>query len=127
MISKELKEELKTLSKEVFGSSSRYQKILDRGMLQPLTEEVTEYVPGETDEDEGFTRQVQVPVKRNGMDVSVTKRPTPEELKQIMLDMKAKREAFLEQLKKMQEEAKTKKALEEHQKQVAKELEGSAV
>lgn len=127
MISKELKEELKALSKELFGSSSKYQKLLDHGTSELVTEEVTEYVPGETDEDEGFTRQVKVPVKRNGMNIHTIKRVTPEELKLLLLEMKAQKDAFMEQMKKIQEEARVKKETEEQQKKIAQELSGSAI
>lgn len=127
MISRELKEELKLLSKEVLGSSSKYEKILSKGHFEPLTEEVTEYVPGDTDEDEGVVRQVKIPVNKNGMPVSVYKKITPEELKVMLLDIKGRRDAFTAQVKQLQEEAKAKKEKEEHLQKVSRELTRSSI
>jgi hypothetical protein len=127
MITGELRKELQALSKEVLGSSSRWQKMLERGTQELLTEDVTEYVPGKTDEDEGTTRVVKLPVKRkDGALQYVIKHYTPESLKAMLLDLKEKRDNMIIQINKMNAEQKAKQALEAQMKKVQETIGGSA-
>ena len=119
------REELKALSQEVFGAANRWQKLVEHGYQEPLTETATEYVPGEKEDDEGTIRQVQVPVKHEGkIPMQVTKRYTVDSIREYMLERKKTLDLIKEQMKKNQEEAKAKEAL---LKKVSEELQGSAV
>lgn len=111
-IPRELRKELDQLSKEVFGVSSRWQKILKEGVQQLLTKTVTETVPG-GDGGPDSTKTVQVPILTDhGAKQIVTKRFTLEEVHAMLLDYKKQVDAFRaaqkaqreEQLKKQQEE-----------------------
>lgn len=121
------RDELNALSKEVFGASSKWKKLIERGYVEMITEETTELVPGKTDEEEPTTRKVQVPVKRHdGALQFTTKHHTVESIKEYMLERKVKLEAVRAQIKKMQEEAAAKKAADELKKKVHADLHGSA-
>lgn len=121
------REELKALSKEVYGASSRAKKLVDQGYLELLTEETTEYVPGKTEEEEGTTRTVKIPLKRkDGAKQSVLKRHTVDSIKAEMVDRKAKLDQIRAIIKKNQEEAQAKKKQEELTKHVHERLAGSA-
>lgn len=127
MLSSALRKELSALSKEVFGSSSRYVKMME-GMPELVQEEVTEYVPGKTDEDDGTTRKVNVPVTYKGTSTKTyaIKRYTAEEIHVHMLSLKAKRDAMIEEWRKMQAAEAAKKALEEQVRKVQETIGGSA-
>lgn len=88
------REELKALSLEVFGSSSRYQKLMNNGYSELVTEEIDEIVPG-VDGAEDTVKKVKIPVKReDGALQYVTKYHTAESVKEYMLDLKKKQEEF---------------------------------
>jgi hypothetical protein len=127
-LTREERDELNALSKEVFGSKSKWQKLINQGYAKLLTEEVTEFVPGEKEEDEGTTRKVQVPTRRqDGARQSTTVRYTVESIKEYMLQRKEMIDNFKAQIKKQQEDAKAKKELEEQALKVHEELHGSAL
>lgn len=78
---REFKDQLNKLSKEVFGTSSRWKKIVDNGVAEPHERD----------------REVMVPTK-NGLEKkiftdkkSIVKRYTPEEIYKLMLDILEKR------------------------------------
>ena len=121
----EEKEFLKNLSKEVFGASSRWQKLINRGYVDLITEETTEYVPNDKDPDaEGTTRQVNVPVLKNGMKQSTIKYHTVDSIRQYMID----RKATIDKIRAlMQEQRKAQLAKEEAQKKVEGLGSGSAI
>lgn len=122
------REELNALSKEVFGASSRWQKLVNNGYGKLLTEEVTELVPGKTDEEESTERKTQVPLRRaDGAMQSVQEYHTVESVKAFMLERKAQIDAFRAQLKKMQEEQQAKKDKEALLQKVHDELHGSSI
>jgi hypothetical protein len=132
-IDQALKSELNSLSKEVFGSSSRWEKLVKKGYAEVETQEVTELVPGATDE-ESTTRQVQVPVMHNGMKKMVKKFHTVESVKALMLEKKQRIEEIKASIQKQIEEVRAKKEEEEKtkleeqkMKQIAEDLAGSAV
>lgn len=123
------KEELKALSKEVFGASSRWVKMIEKGEAELITEETTEYVPNPEDESkEGTTRKVNVPVKRDdGAFQFTTKRHTVDSVKQYMLDRKKKIEEIRAEIKKQQDEARAKREKENQARLIQQESGGSAV
>lgn len=126
------RDELDALSKEVFGATSRWQTLVKKGFSQLLTEEVQEYVPGETKEDgtvgEGFTRMVQVPIKRkDGALQSVMKYHDVSSVRVYMLERKAYLDKIKADIKRMQDEEKAKKDAEALAKRVHQEAQGSAV
>jgi hypothetical protein len=109
------RELLNNVSKEVFGSSSRWQKLVNNGVARVVTEEVTELVPNETDpEGEPTERKVQVPVKTgNGALQSTIKRYTVSEVLALMIELKQRRDAHLAKVKEAQEKAALEKKLQE--------------
>lgn len=126
------RDEMKALSKEVYGASSRCKKLIDDGYAQLLTETVTEYVPGKTKEDgteeEGTTREVQVPLKRaDGAKQSVITRHTVDSVRKEMLDRKAKIAEIRAIMKQQQDEQQAKRQKEALMREVHEELQGSAV
>jgi len=133
MVDYKARQELNALSKEVFGSSSKWQKLVSKGYLDPITEEVEEYVPGETDKDgvvgEGFTRKVQVPVRlSNGVGLQYThKYHTTESIKAHMLERKVQLAQLKELVEKMKAEEKAKKDQAQLANQVQSEASGSAL
>lgn len=137
-IDRATREELNALSKEIFGSASRWKKFVD-GVPQTVTREVEETVPAEfetrTDENgvetqvevkAAETKKVQVPVlinpnplnKKNpdGHVYKTIKRYTIEETRQMLLDMKVQLDNFRAQMKAQQEEQAAKQAAEKAQK-----------
>lgn len=122
--SREVREQLKALSKEIFGVSSRYQKLYS--YQQVLTHKVKETVPGENGAPDTEVEK-EVPLLYNGSKQSVMKHRSTEEVLQLLLDFKAKRDAYLEAMKAQQEEQK--KAREEAAKaqKLQEELGGSAL
>jgi hypothetical protein len=126
-ISRELREELKSLSKEVFGVSSKWQKLMEYDHV--LTHKVKETVPGENGEPD-TEREVEVPLYAPGttkVKQSVRKYRTPEEVLELLKGFKAKRDEFIAQMKAQQEAAKAKAAEEAQAKKVQEELAGSAL
>lgn len=125
-ITHSLRKELDALSKEVFGTASRWQKMVDKGYKELLTEEVTETIPAEKEGEEPTTKVVKAPVLLNGSQQYIVKRHTLESVKEFLLEGKKQLDEVRAQIKKHQEEALTKKQAEEKAKQIHKELSGSA-
>lgn len=103
---------LNSLSKEVFSSSSRWQKLVDKGYSELVTEDTTETVPAEKEGEEATIRQVTVPVLVRGSQQFVKKFHTVESVmtfmqdrKKMMDDLRAKFEAMQEEQKRKREEA----------------------
>jgi hypothetical protein len=125
---RKVREELKALSQEVFGASSRYQKLINTGYDELVIEELDEVLPGAKEGDPDIVRKVSVPVKReDGSMQYVRKYHTEESIKQYMIERKVQLEQIRETIKKQQEEAKAQKEQEELAKKVQQELSGSAV
>lgn len=127
-LSSQEKDELNKLSQEVFGASSRWRKLIDKGTQELITEETTEYIPNAEDESkEGTTQKVQTPVKTAGGALQYrTKRYTVDSIKAYMLEAKTRLDFFKAQFKRMQDEQAAKKAQEEANK-VVQELAGGSV
>lgn len=121
------KEEMKALSKEVFGSSSRWQTMLKKGYSEVVTRTVTEEIPGENGA-EPTVKETKVPVlTESGGRQSRHKNHTVESLKALMFAYKVQRDAFLAEHKRKQEEEAAKKAQAELDKKITEEVSGSAL
>jgi hypothetical protein len=126
-IARELRMELNQLSKEVFGVSSKWQKILRDGTTQVLTRTVKETVPGKEGE-EPTVKEVQVPILTEyGAKQLVTTRYTLEEVHQMLLGYKVQLENFRTIAKQQQEEKAAKEAEHKALKDVHDTAYGSAV
>lgn len=119
-LSKEEKEEFKAYSQEFLGSSGRWQKMLNEGIRELRTRKVMEVVPGENGGPE-TTKAVEIPVlTANGAKEYYQRYFTVETLREFFLEIKRKRDEFIANYKKQQEDAERKRKLEE-------ELTGSAL
>lgn len=124
---RQTREELNALSKEVFGSSSRWQKLLTDGYSELVTEEVPETIPSEVEGEEPKTTMVRRPVlNAAGQKQSVTKRHTEDSIREYMLDLKKRREEIMAMIKKQQDEQAAAKARTELINKVNQEAFGSA-
>lgn len=111
--------ELKALSKEVFGNESKYKKLLERGYYHEETEEKEETIPEETKADgtivPAITRKVQVPIlNENRQRVRTVVYHTYESILELMQNFKKQKDEFMAKWQKDKEDAETaKKAQEE--------------
>lgn len=124
---REQREQLKALSTEVFGKSSRYQKLYEYDHVK--THKIKETVPGENGAPDTEVEK-EVPLMAAGttkVRQSVRKYRTTEEVLQLMLDFKAKRDEYLAQVKKAQDEQKAKKEADEQARKIQEQLGGSAL
>lgn len=106
-LTREQREELSKLSKELLGTPSRWQKLLERGYLELQTEEKNEEVPGDNGAP-STTRKVQVPKLEKGMQIRTVKHHTYETLLALLIGMKKNKDemyAAFEKVKKEREAA----------------------
>lgn len=101
-------DELSALSKEVFNSTSRYNTLLRKGLVELSTEETTEYVPAVLDADGKEVtpeemRKVRVPVKyvspkrgQTSLNSLKNRTFTYETVKAFMLERKAQQDKIKE-------------------------------
>lgn len=122
--SRAVREVMKQLSMEVFGKSSRYQKLFEYDQVK--THKIKETVPGENGEPDTEVEK-EVPLLFNGSKQSTRKYRSVEEVLQLMIDFKAKRDAFMAQMEQQKAEAKAKQEAEAQAKKVQEELGGSAL
>lgn len=122
-ITKQEREELNTLSKEIFGVSSRWQKL--ETVVKPVMREVTEEVPGENGA-ESTTQTKSVAVIENGARKLQTKINSYEDIKGILLEMKERLDNFKALQKQQALEAQVAKLKEETTKRVQEQLSGSS-
>lgn len=125
-ISREDRERLKSLSKEIFGASGRWTKFLNNGTKELVTRKTVEIVPGENGAPD-TEKEVEVPVLMNGVKQYRQKYYTVESLLEFLTSLKIKRDEFMAMMKQQQEEAKAKKEAVEAAKKVQDELGGSAL
>ncbi len=126
MITRKEKDELNTLSKDVFGISSKWQKLVDKGYSELVIEEKEETVPAEKEGDTPTTRKVHVPVLKNGAKQYVTKRHTVESIRDYMLNQKTQLDGIRQMIRDQQEAAQAKERAEVQAKELHKQLSGSA-
>lgn len=124
---REQREQMKNLSLEVFGKSSRYKKLFEYNHV--LTHKVKEVVPGENGAPD-TEKEVEVPLYAKGttkVKQSVRKYRSVEEVIELLMNFQAQRMAFMAQMKQQQEEARAKKAADDQLKKLQEELNGSAL
>lgn len=122
------RKELDTLSKAVFGSSSRWQKLVTYGHKEAVMEEKEEIVPPDEKGEGGGVNMVKVPVAatKSGGVKYVTKHYTEESIKEFLLQQKKNLDDLREQINKHQEDMKAQRAEEERIKKLNAENAGSA-
>jgi hypothetical protein len=117
------REVLNTLSKEVYGSSSRWGKIVRNGVVELVTQELSEIVPG-VDGAPDTETVVKVPVKRDdGALQSTVKHYSVEDVRVLMTERKVKLDEFKALTEKNRKEVAARKALSD---KVTREAAGSA-
>lgn len=93
-IPRQTRMEMDALSKEVFGSASKWQTILKRGTTRFLTKKVQQVIPGK-DGEEPTTKETEVLVlTQSGGKQSIVKRYTVEEIRDLMLNFKKQMDDF---------------------------------
>lgn len=123
---REQREQMKALSQEIFGASSKWQKLYKYDAALTLTK--TETVPG-VDGAPDTTKEVEVPLYVEGTKVKQFERKyrTTQEVLDLLLSFKAKRDEYLANMKKLQAEALAKRKADEERKKIEQELSGSAL
>lgn len=125
MYPRETKERLDKLSKEVFGATSRWRKLVEKGYSEQVMDELDDIVPGENGEPD-TVKQVKVAHRRaDGAYMHVHKRHTLESVEAWMLDLKKKRDEFLAMIEKQRQEQEAKRQQAALESQVHNEIAGS--
>lgn len=111
-INRKQRQELNALSKEVFGTSSRWQKVVDKGYLELLTEEKEVEYPSTTG-GENVKNMTKVPVLTS-FGAQQIKRiyHTVESIKEYMLEQKKAMDNVRAQIAQIQEQERKKKEQE---------------
>lgn len=104
-IDREIREELNALSKEVFGVSGRWKKLLEFGTNELVTKTVTETIPGENGEPDK-TEEVKVADTLRGANQYQHKTYTLDEVRELLLNLKKNRDEIRAKMKEMQEKRK---------------------
>ena len=126
-ITRELREELKALSKEIFGVSSKWHTMLEKGTVQLVTRRVKETVPGKEGEEPTVTEKDVPVLTASGATQSIEKRYTVKEIHNILLSLKAQIEAHKAEEKRQQDEKAAQEAEHKALKHVHESAHGSAV
>lgn len=127
MVDRKTRLELNALSKDVFGVSSKWQKLVEKGYAELITEEVTETVPPEKEGDQPTTKTTNVPVlTESGGQQSILKRHTVESVREFMLERKKSLDILRALLKKQHEDRLAKAKEEEQAKKLNEENAGNA-
>lgn len=123
---REQREQMKALSQEIFGASSKWQKLYKYDAALTLTK--TEVVPGGNGAED-TTKEVEVPLYVEGTKVKQFERKyrTTQEVMELLLTFKEKRDAYIANMKKMQAEALERRKAQEAAKKLQEDLGGSAV
>jgi hypothetical protein len=126
MYPREVTDRLNKLSKEVFGASSRWKKLVEKGYVKQVTEELDDIVPGENGEPD-TVKKVQVASRRaDGAYLNTLERHTLASVEEYMLDLKKKRDEFLAMIEKQRQEQEAKRRQAELEQQVHREVSGAA-
>jgi hypothetical protein len=125
MYPREVTDRLNKLSKEVFGASSRWKKLVEKGYVKQVTEELDDIVPGENGEPD-TVKKVQVASRRaDGAYLNTLERHTLASVEEYMLDLKKKRDEFLAMIEKQRQEQEAKRRQAELEQQVHREVSGA--
>ena len=126
-ISRAERKELDLLSKDIFGSSGRWQKLVDKGYDEMVTEEVEETVPAEKEGEEPTKRTVKVPVlNAQGAHQFVRKYYTIESVLEFMVEQKKQLDEVRAQIARQRDELIAKINAENAAKQAKEEAEALA-
>ena len=106
------REELNALSKEVFGVSSKWQKLF-QGVPEVVTRTLKEVVPGDKGAPD-TVKETLVPVLVNGQKQSRIREYSVEELRKLLLDAKKQRDDHFAKIKAAQELVEIQKKVHEH-------------
>lgn len=117
------RKEIDLLSKDVFGSSSRWQKLVGKGYDELVTEDVEETVPAEKEGEEPTKQTIKKPVLANGARQLLRKYHTVESILEFMIEQKKQLDVFRAQLQKQKEEFFAKLQAEQAAKQAKTEAE----
>lgn len=114
MYNAEVKKEMDKLSLEVFGTKSRWRKMVEQGVAELIEEDTTRLFIKDGVENK---ETVKTPLMHEGANGGQMlqfqlKRYTMEEVKEKLIFLKTQRDNFLSALKKQQEDEKTAKELE---------------
>jgi hypothetical protein len=125
-ISNEVKAELNALSKEIFGSTSKWRKMMELGVPEVVTEDTTKLKIVEGKEEKETVKTTVMHVGPNGGELPLNrlKRYTVDEVRSFMLEVKEKQEQIRAMIKRIEEQ---KKAQENHRQAVAEAVTGSSV
>ena len=120
------RKEIDSLSKAVFGSSSRWQKLINKGYSELVTEEVEETVPAEKEGYVPTTQKVKKPVLKNGALQYVPKHHTVESVLEYMVEEKKKLDTLRAEITKKREEFFAKLAEEQAAKKAKEDADNAA-
>lgn len=125
---REQRDQLKALSTEVFGASSKYQKFFETKELVTRKEEQPILDEKGNPLESGATQTVDVPVlSKSGLKQYRMKYRSVEEVIELLQDFKAKRDTFLAEMQAKKEAAKKKQEEIENAIKVGEQLTGSAL
>jgi hypothetical protein len=124
-LSRAEREVMKALSQAVFGRSSKWQDLIDKGA--PV--QVTRKIMVEEKQEDGSMKEVEkeVPVLLNGAPYSVMKRYTASELKGLMLDLQQRVQEMNDKLAQQQLDAAKAKTEKEQAVEIQESAGGSAI
>lgn len=126
-IERKERDELNALSKELFGSSNKWRKLVEKGYTEAVTRVVKEEIPGENGAEPTVKESRVLVLTESGGKQSVTKYHTVESVKALMLEFKAKKDAYVAESLQKQAEEKAKKEKEDNAKKLHEHLAGSAL
>lgn len=127
-IDRETKEQLNALSKEVFGTASRWVKLVEKGYQKLVTEDVEETVPADENGEGGGVNVVQKPVLvANGAQQYVTERHTVASVQALMQKLKKQRDDYFAAVKELQARTKAEQEAKAQSDKLIKEAGGSVL
>jgi hypothetical protein len=112
-IDKELREEMKALSKELLGTSSKWEKIVRDGILVPRTKMEKIIVPGKDGQPDTENEIKVLALNEQKQKVYDTKYLTAEELLDELRKIKSEKTKMEEERKRQQELAKRQKDIQD--------------
>jgi hypothetical protein len=122
MYPREITEKLNKLSKEVFGSKSKWRRFVENGVSEAVTEDTKRLLIKDGKEETDYVK-TQV-LHKDSVPLSTIKRYTVSEIEQYMVQRKAQKEQFIAAIQKMQQD---KKIQEEAKSRIITEASGTAV
>jgi hypothetical protein len=127
-LSKRQRDEMNQLSKDVFGASSRWQKLVGKGYQKLITEKKKEMVPAEKEGEAPTEQEIDVAVKRaDGALQYTNERYTTESIREYMVERKKQLDFIRAEIKRQQDELKAKEAQSKATDQALREASGTAI